>query len=169
MVKMAIIKGWEGRYFEDFEVGDVYQHPLGRTITEADEVWCTNLVMSTNQLHFNYDYAAKTQFGRSAVNAPYTAALVTGMSVSDISQNGINLEWKEIKMPQPLFVGETLYADSVVLEKRESKSRPTQGIVTVKTRGITEKGKVVLELTRSILIYKRAHAPQTNLFPVCAE
>lgn len=166
---MAIIKGWEGRYFEDFEVGDVYQHPLGRTITEADEVWCTNLVMSTNQLHFNYDYAAKTQFGRSAVNAPYTVALVTGMSVSDISQNGINLEWKEIKMPQPLFVGETLYADSVVLDKRESKSRPTQGIVTVKTRGITEKGKVVLELTRSILIYKRAHAPQTNLFPACAQ
>lgn len=166
---MAIIKGWEGRYFEDFEIGDVYQHPLGRTITEADEVWCTNLVMSTNQLHFNYDYAAKTQFGRSAVNAPYTVALVTGMSVSDISQNGINLEWKEIKMPQPLFVGETLYADSVVLDKRESKSRPTQGIVTVKTRGITEKGKVVLELTRSILIYKRAHAPQTNLFPACAQ
>lgn len=166
---MAIIKGWEGRYFEDFGIGDVYQHPLGRTITEADEVWCTNLVMSTNQLHFNYDYAAKTQFGRSAVNAPYTVALVTGMSVSDISQNGINLEWKEIKMPQPLFVGETLYADSVVLDKRESKSRPTQGIVTVKTRGITEKGKVVLELTRSILIYKRAHAPQTNLFPACAQ
>ena len=166
---MAIKKGWEGRYFEDFEVGDVYQHPLGRTITEADEVWCTNLVMSTNQLHFNYDYASKTQFGRSAVNAPYTVALVTGMSVSDISQNGVNLEWKEIKMPNPLFVGETLYAVSIVLDKRESKSRPAQGIVTVKTRGITAEGKLVLELTRSILIYKKDYAPQTNLFPTCAE
>lgn len=162
---MAIKKGWDGRYFDDFEVGDVYQHPLGRTITEADEVWCTNLVMSANQLHFNYDYASKTQFGKSAVNAPFTVALVTGMSVSDISQNGVNLEWLEIKVPNPLFVGETVYAESTVLDKRESKSRPAQGIIKVKTIGITENGKVVLALVRSILIYKKEFAPQTNLFP----
>jgi len=162
---MAIQAGWSGRFYEDFEVGDIYQHPLGRTITETDEVWFSSLVTSPNQLHFNKDYASRTHFGQLTVNAPFTNALVTGLSVSDISQNGINLEWTYIKVPNPLFIGETVYAESEVLEKRESKSKPAQGIVTVRTRGITDTGKIVIELERKILVYKREHAPQLNLFP----
>jgi len=125
---MSTKDGWRGRFFEDFAVGDVFQHPLGRTVTEADEVWFCNLMTSPNQLHFNKDYASRTQFGRAAVNAPFTNALVTGLSVSDISQNGINVEWTEIKVPNPLFVGETVYADSEVLEvtftRRSDGSEP---------------------------------------------
>ena len=162
---MSVKVGWRGRFFEDFAVGDVYQHPLGRTITEADEVWFCNLVTSPNQLHFNNDYASRTQFGKAAVNAPFTNALVTGLSVSDISQNGINVEWTEIRVPNPLFIGETVYAESEVLAVREMKSRPDQGLVTVKSRGITAEGKVVIELTRKMMIYKRDHAPQMDLFP----
>ena len=162
---MTTKEGWRGRFFEDFAVGDVFQHPLGRTVTEADEVWFCNLVTSPNQLHFNRDYASRTRFGKSAVNAPFTNALVTGLSVSDISQNGINVEWTEIKVPNPLFIGETVYAETEVLEVRELKSRPDQGLITVKSRGITAEGKVVIELIRKIMVYKRDRAPQMDLFP----
>ncbi len=148
-----------GRYFEDFEVGHTYQHRPGRTVTENDNIWFTLLTMNTHPLHFDNEYAAGSEFGRALVNSTFTVALVAGMSVSDVSQKAIaNLGWKEIKLPNPVFVGDTLYAESTVLEKRESKSRPTAGLVTVKTFGKKRDGTVVCEFDRTMLIPKRGHA-----------
>src|SRR4051812_46439521 len=126
-----------GRSLEDFEVGAVYRHPLGRTITEADNVWFTALTMNTNQLHFNHHYAASGRFQRPLVNSTLTLAVVTGLSVGDVSQHAVaNLGWDDIRLPNPVFVGDTLYAESRVEDVRESASQPTAGIVTVRTRGI---------------------------------
>ncbi len=148
-----------GRYFEDFEVGHTYQHRPGRTVTENDNIWFTLLTMNTHPLHFDNEYAAGSEFGRALVNSTFTVALVAGMSVSDVSQKAIaNLGWKEIKLPNPVFVGDTLYAESIVLEKRQSKSRPTAGLVTVKTFGKKRDGTVVCEFDRTMLIPKRGHA-----------
>ncbi len=147
-----------GRYFEDFKVGDVYEHRPGRTITETDNTWFTLLTMNTHPLHFDREYAKKSEFGRPLVVSSFTVSLLLGMSVSDISQKAIaNLGWKEIRMTAPVFVGDTLYAESQVLEVRESKSRPTQGIVTVKTIGRNQDGVQVCEFVRSVLVPKRGH------------
>jgi itaconyl-CoA hydratase len=163
-------EGWSGRYFEDFEAGDVYTHPLGRTVTETDNIWFTNLTLNTNQSHFNNHYAEKTEFKKALVNSTFTLALVTGMSVSDISQNAIaNLGWLEVNMPHPLFVGDTVYAESEILAKRESKSRPYAGIVTVATQGFNQNGVVVITFKRNVMVYKKAHAPQTDLVPKIKE
>ena len=149
-----------GRYFEDFTIGDVYQHPLGRTINETDNTWFTLLTMNTNQNHFNSHFAQShpiTQ-GKIIVNSGFTVALVLGMSVIDCSQNAIvNLGWTDIKLTAPVFVGDTLYAESEVLGKRESKSRPTQGIVTVRTTGRKADGTVVITFDRNMLVPKRGH------------
>jgi itaconyl-CoA hydratase len=158
--------GWEGRYFEDFVVGDVYRCRYGRTVTEADNIQFTLLTNNTNQIHFNRDYAARTPFGQCLVNSALTLAIVTGMGVSDISENGIALGWGEIRLPKPVFPGDTLYSDSEVVELRESASRPEQGIVRVRTRGYTQRGTVVIEFTRAVMVWKRAHAPSRDLFPV---
>jgi acyl dehydratase len=148
-----------GRCFEDFVVGDVYEHRPGRTIGEADNIWFTLLTMNTHPLHFDADYAARSEFGRPLVNSALTVAIVTGQTVSDISQKAIaNLGWKEIRLTAPVFVGDTLYAESEVLEKRESRSRPTQGIVTVRTIGRKQDGTVVIEMERTMLVPKRGHA-----------
>jgi acyl dehydratase len=148
-----------GRCYEDFEVGAIYEHRPGRTISEADNTWFTLLTMNTHPLHFDAEYAAKSEFGRIVVASPLTLAIVTGMSVSDISQKAIaNLGWTDIVMPAPVFVGDTLYAESEVLEKRQSKSRPTQGIVTVATRGLKADGTLCMSFVRKILIPKRGHA-----------
>lgn len=162
---MTIHEGFVGRYFEDFEIGDIYRHSVGRTITEIDEVWFSGLVFNTNQLHFNKDYVTKSGFKKADVNPLFISALVTGMSAGDVSRNGFNLEWTEIKAPNPLYIGETVYSDSEVIAKRESSSRKEQGIVTVKSRAITESGKVVLEFKRNVLVYKKEFAPQVSLFP----
>jgi acyl dehydratase len=147
-----------GRYYEDFTVGDVYEHRPGRTISEADNVWFTLLTMNQHPLHFDAAYAARSQFGQPLVNSTLTLALVTGMSVSDVSQKAIaNLGWTDIKMPAPVFVGDTLYAESEVLDKRESRSRPEQGIVTVKTLGRKADGTAVMSFRRTILVPKRGH------------
>ena len=147
-----------GRYFEDFEVGHVYQHRPGRTISETDNTWFTLLTMNTHPLHFDAEYAAASEFGRLLVNSTFTVALVAGMSVSDVSQKAIaNLGWKEIRLPAPVFVGDTLYAESEVLDKRESKSRPNAGIVTVKTLGKKADGTVVCDFDRNMLVPKRGH------------
>lgn len=147
-----------GRYFEDFTVGDVYEHRPGRTITDVDNSWFTLLTMNTHPLHFDAEYAKKSEFGRPLVVSALTVSIVLGMSVSDISQKAVaNLGWKEIKMTAPVFAGDTLYAESEVLEVRESKSRPTQGIVTVKTLGKNQDGTVVCEFIRSALVPKRGH------------
>ena len=147
-----------GRYFEDFEVGDVYEHRPGRSITEADNVWFTLLTMNTHPLHFDNEYAKHSEFGKPLVNSAFTLSVVAGMSVSDTSQKAIaNLGWDKIKLTAPVFVGDTIYADSEVLDKRESKSRPNQGIVTVKTRGLKQDGTVFMSYERSFLVPFRGH------------
>jgi acyl dehydratase len=152
--------GWTGRVYEDFEIGDLYRHPLGRTITQADNIWFTLLTVNPNPIHFDAHYASQTEFGRPLVNSAFTLALVMGLSVTDLSQNGVNLGWDEIRLPHPVFEGDTLYAQSEVLEKRESKSRPHMGIVRFKTLGFNQHGAVVIEFRRTILAYKRGYVPQ---------
>ncbi|MEP0338489.1 MAG: MaoC family dehydratase [Alphaproteobacteria bacterium] len=148
-----------GRYLEDFKVGDVYEHRPGRSITESDNTWFTLLTMNQHPLHFDNEYAAKSEFGKPLVNSCLTLSIVAGMSVSDVSQKAIgNLGWTDIKMPAPVFVGDTLYAESEVLAIRESKSRPTQGIVTIRTTATKQDGKVVMSFERTMLIPKRGHA-----------
>ena len=157
---MAIQQGWTGRVFEDFNVGDIYQHPLGRTVLAADNVWFTLLTQNTNPSHFDQAYAAKTEYGKPLVDSTFTLALVTGQSVTDISQNAMaNLGWDEVRLPNPLFEGDTVYSRSEVLEKRESKSRPNVGIVKVRTTGYKQDGSVVIEFMRTMMIYKRGHVP----------
>ena len=153
-----------GRYFEDFEIGHVYQHRPGRTINETDNTWFTLLTMNTHPLHFDAEYAKASEFGRPLVNSAFTVSLVVGMSVSDVSQKAIaNLGWKEIRLPAPVFIGDTLYAESEVLDKRESKSRPTAGIVTVKTIGKKSDGTIVCDFDRSMLIPKRGHGVEDRV------
>jgi acyl dehydratase len=147
-----------GRYFEDFTVGAVYEHRPGRTIGEADNTWFTLLTMNQHPLHFDAAYAARSEFGRPLVNSCLTLSLVAGMSVADVSQKAIaNLGWSDIRLPAPVFVGDTLYAESEVLAKRESNSRPTQGIVTVRTTGRKADGTVVISFERTVLVPKRGH------------
>ena len=147
-----------GRYFEDFEVGDIYEHRPGRTITQYDNISFTLLTMNTHPLHFDEAYAKHTEFGRCVVCSPLTVALMVGMSVTDVSQKAIaNLGWTDIRLTHPLFAGDTLYAHSEVLEKRESKSRPQAGIVTVKTAGTNQDGVQVCDFRRTILVMKRAN------------
>ena len=155
-----------GRFFEDFEIGDVYRHPLGRTVTEADNVWFTLLTMNTNPIHFNREYAAQTEFGKPLVNSAFTLAVVVGLSVIDTSQQAFaNLGWEEVTLDHPVFVGDTLYAESKVLGKRESVSRPHGGIVTIRTRGLNQDGTQVIGWRRTFFVYKRgAHAAMSS-FP----
>ncbi|MGJ7530585.1 MaoC family dehydratase [Variovorax sp. GB1P17] len=148
-----------GRYYEDFEVGHVYEHRPGRTLTENDNIWFTLLTMNTHPLHFDNAYAAKSEFGKALVNSCLTLSVVVGMSVSDVSQKAIgNLGWNDIKLTAPVFVGDTLYAESTVLGKRESASRPTQGIVTVRTVGLKSDGTEVISFERTVLVPKWGHA-----------
>ena len=149
-----------GRYFEDFTVGDVYHHAIGRTLSETDNTWFTLLTCNTNEIHFNADYAAHTEFGRPLMNSCLTLALVTGLSVDDISQHIVaNLGWDKVTLPAPVFAGDTIYAESQVLEARASKSRPGQGIVRVRTRGFNQDGTVVIEFERAVLVHSRETAP----------
>ena len=148
-----------GRHFEDFRVGDVYEHRPGRTISAADNTWFTLLTMTTHPLHFDAAYCARTEFGRPLVNSCLTLAIVAGMSVSDLSQKAVaNLGWDKVRLTAPVFAGDTLYAESEVLAVRESSSRPTQGIVTVRTTGRKADGTVFMTYERSILVPKRGHA-----------
>ena len=159
---MAVKQGWTGRVFEDFQVGDVYEHPLGRTVLAADNVWFTCLTMNTNPIHFDAEYAAKTEFKRPLVNSCFTLALVTGQSVTDLTVNAVaNLGWDDVKLTHPLFEGDTVRSKSEVLETRGSKSRPNVGIVRVKTTGTNQDGKTVIEFTRTFMIWRRGHVPRT--------
>ena len=157
---MAVKEGWKGRFYEDFVVGDIYQHPLGRTVIATDNIWFTLLTQNTAPIHFDHHYAAQTEFGRPLVDSTFTLALVTGQSVTDISQNVLaNLGWDEVRLPHPVFEGDTIYSQSEVLAKRESQSRPNVGIVTVKTTGYNQEGQVVITFKRTIMVYKRGCAP----------
>ncbi len=150
----------QGRFFEDFEIGHIYEHRPGRTITDADNVWFTLLTMNTHPAHFDYAFSEKTEFGKPLVASPLTIALMTGMSVSDTSAKAIaNLGWDEVRMVHPLFVGDTLYAESEVLDKRESKSRPDQGIATFKTVGKNQNNIIVSHFKRTVLVWKRGYGP----------
>jgi len=163
---MSTVKqGWNGRFFEDFAVGDIYRSRLGRTITETDNIQFTMITNNTNQIHFNAHYASRTEFKKPLVNSALTLSVIAGLGVSDLSENGFALGWDYIKLPHPVFPGDTLYSESEVISVRESKSRPGQGVVKVRTRGLNQHGVVVIEYERSIMVWKKAHAPLTSLFP----
>ncbi|GAA0904754.1 MaoC family dehydratase [Pseudonocardia zijingensis] len=160
---MTVHTGWQGRFYEDFVVGDVYEHPLGRTVTTTDNIWFTLLTQNTAPLHFDHEYAARTEFGKPLVNSTFTLALVAGQSVSDVSQNVFaNLGWGEITLPNPVFEGDTIRSRSTVEAVRESKSRPGLGVVSVRTTGLKQTGEVVIEFTRTLLVYKRGHGPRAE-------
>jgi itaconyl-CoA hydratase len=160
---MAIKEGRSGRFYEDFEVGDTYEHPLGRTVTTTDNIWFTLLSQNTAPVHFDHNYAAQTQFKKPLVDSTFTLALVTGQSVTDVSQNVFaNLGWDEVRLPAPVFEGDTIYSSSEVLEKRGSKSRPNIGIVTVETTGYNQDGKTVITFKRTLMVYRRGHAPEIS-------
>lgn len=159
-------KAWRGRFYEDFDEGDVYVSRLGRTVTETDNVWFTCLTMNTNQNHFNDEFAKGTAFGKPLVNSAFTLALVTGMSVPDTSENATaNLAWTDIKLPKPVYVGDTLWSESEVLEKRDSRSRPNVGIVGVRTRGVNQRSEVVIEFRRTFMVYRRDADEVAGGFP----
>lgn len=167
---MALKEGWQGRYYEDFQVGDLYRHRLGRTISEVDNTWFTLLTLNTNQMHFNAHYASHSTFGKLLVNSGFTIALVLGMSVSDLSENAIaNLQLDDVTLKHPVFVGDTLYAESKVIAKRETKSRPNAGIVSVRTRGLNQDGAICVSYRRSFMVYKRDATQDKGLFPEAKE
>lgn len=160
--QMTVKEGWRGRFYEDFEVGDEYRHALGRTLTQNDNIWFTLLTQNTAPLHFDAHYAAQTEFGRPLVNSCLTLALVTGQTVSDVSQNVMaNLGWDEVRLPHPVFEGDTIYSRSTVLDKRESRSRTNVGVVTVRTEAYNQGGVVVCTFKRTVMVYKRDGAPRT--------
>ncbi len=163
---MSVKPGWNGRFFEDFAVGDIYKHPLGRTVTATDNAWFTQLTLNTAHLHFDANYAAQTAFGRPLVNSCFTLALVTGQSVSDISQNVFaNLGWDEVRLPHPVYEGDTIYAESEVLETRGSGSKPDLGIVTIRTIGYNQDGDIVISFRRTVMVYRRGKGPLATYRP----
>jgi itaconyl-CoA hydratase len=163
---MTIRPGWTGRFYEDFEVDDLYRHPLGRTVLEADNTWFTLLTMNTNQSHFNHRYAERTEFERPLVVSTLTLAIAVGQSVTDLTQNALaNLGWDDVRMTHPVYAGDTLYSESLVLAKRESASRPHAGIVTVHTRTLNQDGAEVCSFERTFYVYKRGHEQAVQDFP----
>jgi itaconyl-CoA hydratase len=157
---------WSGRYLEDFSVGDVYRSRLGRTVTDTENIWFSCLTMNTNQIHFNHEYAAGTQFGQPLVVSTLTLAIVLGLSVADTSENAAaNLGWVDIQLPNPVYAGDTLWAESEVLTVRESKTRENVGIVSIRTRGINQRREVVIEFARSFMVYKHEAPEVMNRFP----
>ena len=153
-----------GRHYEEFQVGDVYEHRPARTISEADNTWFTLLTMNTHPMHFDAEYAKASEFGRCIVCSPLTVAIMVGQSVTDVSQKAIaNLGWDEIKLTHPLFAGDTLRSESEVLDKRESASRPGAGLVTVKTTGFNQDDVVVCHFKRTMLIAKQGHSVEDKV------
>jgi itaconyl-CoA hydratase len=151
-----LVEGWQGRYYEDFAVGDIYKHPFGRTVTETDNVWLTNVSMNLNPMHFNEAYASETEFGERLVDGTYVIALVVGMSVIDVSMNATaNLGYDAIRHHAPVFHGDTLFAESEVIDKRESESRDHVGIVTTELRAFNQDDDLVLTLERTPMVLKR--------------
>lgn len=153
-------RGWTGRFFEDFTVGDVYYHPLGKTVTETDNQWFTLLTQNTARVHFDATFAAGTEFGRPLVNSTYVLSLVTGQSVIDLTWNVLaNLGWDEVRLPAPVFVGDTLHSRSKILQTTRSRSRANVGIVRAATEGYNQDSVVVISFQRTFLVYRRGHAP----------
>lgn len=156
------VEGWRGRWFEDFAVGDRYRHPLGRTITRTDNIWMTLLTQNSSPVHFDAHYAAQTEFGQPLVDSTFTLALVTGQSVVDLTQHVFaNLGWDRVRLPHPVFEGDTIHSESEVLAVRASASRPDVGIVTARTVGFNQRGEIVIVFERTMMIYRRGHGPAT--------
>ncbi len=161
---MAEKPGWQGRYFEDFEVGDVYKHRLGRTVTETDNTLFTALTLNSNPIHFDQHLAETTFYGKILVNSCYTLSLAVGLSVADLSEHVMaNLGWDGIRLPNPVFVGDTIYAQSEILLKRESASRPHVGIVTARTVAHNQRKETVVSYERTFMVYKRGFDPRDEL------
>jgi acyl dehydratase len=162
---VAMLKeGWRGRYYEDFEVGDVYRHRLGRTVTESDNTLFTMLTLNTNPIHFDAHLAEKTPYGKILVNSCFTLSLAVGLSVSDLSEHVMaNLGWNDIRLPSPVFIGDTITASSEVLGKRESESRPDVGIVTARTTGKNQRDETVISYERTFMVYKRGKDPRDTV------
>jgi len=166
---MTVRPGWQGRFYEDLEIGDVYQHPLGRTITETDNTWFTLLTMNTNQAHFNTQVGAESEFGRMLVASPLTIAIAMGQSVTDTTQNAFaNLGLDELKLTAPVFAGDTIWSESLVLDKRESASRPHAGLVTIRTRTLNQEAVEVLTFKRTFYVHKQGSPRVASLFPQAA-
>jgi itaconyl-CoA hydratase len=162
----AAPKDWRGRFYEDFAVGDVFRSRLGRTVTQTDNIWFTCLTLNTNQVHFNAVQSERGIYGRPLVNSAFTLALVTGLTVPDTSENAAaNLAWTDITLPHPVFEGDTLWAESEILELRESASRPTMGIVSMRCRGVNQRREVVVEFKRTFMVYKRDAPEVQDTFP----
>jgi len=161
-----LVTGWQGRYYEDFRVGDVYKHPYGRTVTETDNVWLTNLTMNVNPMHFNEAYAAGTEFGERLVDGLYVIALAVGMSVVDVSANATaNLGYDRVRHHAPVFHGDTIFAESEVLDRRESDSRDHVGLVTTELRAYNGDDELVLSLERTPMVLKRSAAEPSAARP----
>jgi acyl dehydratase len=164
---MVDLRPADGRYFEDFVTGDVYRHAAGRTVTTTDNMWFSLLTQNTARTHIDHHYAAQTEFGAPLVNSCFTLSLVTGQSVLDVSLNVFaNLGWDEVRLPNPVYEGDTIYSGSEVLAVRESQSRPEVGVVTVRTTGYNQRGVTVCTFTRTLLVYKRDSAPQPPRPPI---
>jgi itaconyl-CoA hydratase len=162
----AAPKSWRGRYYEDFDVGDIFRSRFGRTLTETENIWFTCLTLNTNQVHFNVPFAEGTRFGRPLVNSTFTLAVVTGLTVPDTSENAAaNLSWTDIKLPNPVFAGDTLWAESEITDLRESASNPSVGIVTMRCRGLNQRREVVIEFKRTFMVYKRDAPEVEDTFP----
>lgn len=163
-------EGWQGRFYDDFEIGDIYQHPLGRTVQATDNTWFSLLTMNTNQAHFNAQHAAESEFGKPLVVSTLTLAIAIGQSVTDVTQNAFaNLGLDDVKFSHPVFDGDTLWSESIVLRKRESGSRPDAGIVTIRTRTLNQDGAVVCSFVRTFYVHKRDAERAKGVFPVAAE
>ena len=159
-------KTWEGRFYEDLEIGDVFRSRFGRTVTEYDNILFTGLTHNTNSIHFDAVHAGRTQFGQILVNSAFTIALIMGMTVPDTSENAAaNLAMTDISLPSPVFAGDTLWAESEILDRRESSSNPDVGIVTMRCRGINQRRQVVIEYRRTFMVYKRAAPQAKRSFP----
>ena len=155
-----VVPGWSGRLLEDFTVGDVYYHPFGKTVTEADNQWFTLLTQNVAKTHVDANFAAQTEFGKPLVNSTFILALVTGQSTIDLSMNVFaNLGWDQVRMPHPVYEGDTIYSRSKVLNIRESESRPNLGLVTVATEGFNQNGAIVISYRRTFMVYKQGHLP----------
>jgi itaconyl-CoA hydratase len=164
---MSTVTGWRGRFYEDFSIGDVYQHPLGRTISETDNTWFTLLTMNTNEIHFNHKYAQRSEFGRPLVVSTLTIAIAIGQSVTDTTQNAFaNLGLDKVVLSAPVFVGDTMWSESLVLSKRESASRPHAGVVTIHTRSLNQDGAELLSFERTFYVYRAGAAQVSDTFPV---
>lgn len=161
-----LVAGWQGRYYEEFTVGDIYKHPYGRTVTETDNVWFTNITLNVNPMHFNAPYAAETEFEERLVDGTFVIALAVGMSVIDVSANATaNLGYDDVRHHAPVYHGDTLFAESEVLATRESESREHVGLVTTELRAFNQDDQRVLSLERTALVLKRSAAEPSAARP----